>query len=129
MYQKAAPMFIVEDVDKAVTYYHEVFGAELQHRLPETAPYEWASLLIGDVEIMFWQKEAAQKEYPLIPLSSKRENSFILYIYVKDVDSLYEHVKGKETILMEPKDQPYGIREITVQDRFGIMLTFAEIAE
>gem|GEM_PF-6747130 len=29
MYQRVAPMFLVESVDKAVEWYRDVFGAEL----------------------------------------------------------------------------------------------------
>lgn len=129
MYQKAAPMFLVDDVGVALAYYQEVFDAKLQHSLPEAAPFEWVSLLLGDIEVMFWQKEAAQKEYPGVPLTSERPSNFILYVYIEDVDTLYERIKDKVTLLMEPTDQFYGIREFTVRDSLGVMLTFAQIRE
>ena len=40
MYQKVAPMLLVDDVDKAVAYYREVFDAKLQHSLSKNSPYE-----------------------------------------------------------------------------------------
>lgn len=129
MYKKVAPMLLVDDVDKAVAHYQEVFGAKLQYSLPKTSPYEWVSLLLGDVEIMFWQKEAAQKEYPGVPLTSQKPRNLILYVYVEDVDTLYNRIKDKVTVLMEPKDQSYGIREFTIQDCFDFILTFAQIKE
>ena len=61
MYRKVAPMFLVDDVDKAVRLYQEVFEAKLQHSLPDKPPFEWVSLLLENTEIMFWKKEAAQK--------------------------------------------------------------------
>jgi uncharacterized glyoxalase superfamily protein PhnB len=127
MYQKVAPMLLIDDVDKAVAYYREVFDAKLQYSLPKNSPYEWVSLLLGDVEIMFWQKEAAQREYPGFPLTAGKGGSLIVYVYVKDIDALYERIKDKVTVLMKPKDQSYGIREFTVQDCFDFMLTFAQI--
>jgi uncharacterized glyoxalase superfamily protein PhnB len=129
MYQKAAPMLLVDDVDKAVAYYQEVFGAELQYSLPENPPFEWVSLLLGDIEIMFWQKEAAQKEYPGVLFTSEKLGNFILYLYVKDVDVLYERIIDKVAVIMKPKDQSYGIREFTIRDRFDFILTFAQIKE
>jgi uncharacterized glyoxalase superfamily protein PhnB len=48
---------------------------------------------------------------------------------VKDIDTLFERIKDKVAILMKPKDQFYGIREFTVQDRFDFILTFAQIKE
>lgn len=127
MCQKVAPMLLVDDVDKAVSHYREVFDAKLQYSLPKDSPYEWASLLLGDAEIMFWQKEAAQREYPGVAVSSKKPGNLILYVYVKDIDALYRRIKNKVTVLMEPKDQFYGIREFAIQDCFDFMLIFAEI--
>ncbi len=127
MYRKVAPMLLVDDVDKALAYYREVFDAKLQYSLPKNPPYEWVSLLLGDVEIMFWLKEAAQSQYPGVALTSKKPGNLILYIYVKDIDALYGRIKDKVTVLMGPKDQFYGIRELTVKDSFDFILTFAEI--
>lgn len=129
MYEKVAPMHLVDDVDKAVAYYQEIFDAKLQYSLPKTSPYEWVSLLLGGIEIMFWQKEAAQKEYPGVSLTSEKPGNLIIYVYVADIDNLYERIKDKATILMKPKDQPYGIREFTVLDCFDIILTFAQVKE
>jgi uncharacterized glyoxalase superfamily protein PhnB len=83
--------------------------------------------LLGEVEIMFWQKEAAQRKYPGVAVTSKKPGNLILYLYVKDIDALYRRIKDKVTVLMEPKDQFYGIRELTVKDCFDFILTFAEI--
>ena len=56
MYQKVAPMFLVENVDKTVEWYKDIFGAKLQASLPKEPPFEWVSLMLGDIEIMFSQK-------------------------------------------------------------------------
>lgn len=125
MYVKVVPMLLVDDVDEAAAFYQEVFGAVLSHTLPETNPFEWVSLLFDDVEVMIWHIEAAQKECPAVSLAPAPNS--ITYVYVEDVDTLYERVREKVTVLMHPKDQPYGIREFTVQDRFGFIFTFAQI--
>ena len=85
--------------------------------------------MLGDVEIMFWQKEAAQREYPGVSITSDRPDNLILYVYVKDIDNLYARIKDKVVALTKPKDQSYGIREFTVQDCFDFVLTFAQIKE
>lgn len=120
-------MFIVEDVDEVVTYYQEVFEIKVQYILPETPPTEWVSLLIGDVELMFWQHAAAQREYPNIELTSKTAHNLILYIYMKDINTLYDRIKDQVTVLMPLKDQPYGAKEFTIQDRYHHIFTFAQM--
>lgn len=78
---------------------------------------------LDGVELMFWEKEAAQKEYPdLVILANPA--SFIAHFYVEDVDALYEWVKGKAEVLMGLRDQFYGIREFTIRDPFGFVPTF-----
>jgi uncharacterized glyoxalase superfamily protein PhnB len=129
MYRKVAPMLLIENVDQATAYYQEIFEAKLQYSLPKTSPYESVSLLLGDAEIMFWQKEAAQREYPGIPLTSGKGGNLILYVYVEEVDNLHDCIKDKVTVLGEPENQSYGIREFTLQDCFDFVLTFAEITQ
>jgi uncharacterized glyoxalase superfamily protein PhnB len=117
----------VDDAGRAVSYYEHVVGAKPQYRLPQTQPLEWASLLLGEVEIMFWQKDAAQKEYTQpLPISEKPAN-FIAYIYVDDADAIYDRIRDRIKVIMAPKEQFYGVRELTVQDPFGHVLTFAQM--
>ena len=129
MFRAVTPMLLVDDVNKAVAFYQDVLGARLRYSLPQNPPFEWASLLLGDVEFMFWQREAAQREYSDVLLSSGKPSDFMVYVYVDNVHALYELVKCKVTVLQEPKDQFYGIREFTVRDPFGFILTFAQMVE
>lgn len=101
----------------------------LQHSRPDYSPSESVSLLLDEMEIMFWKKEAAQKEYPDVPLKTEKSSNLILCLYVDNVDSLYERIKSKVSVLMKPKDQSYGIRELTVQDPFGFTWTLAQLKE
>lgn len=57
MYQKLVPMLLVDDVDRAVEWLKDVFGVGLQASLPENPSFEWVSLKLGDVEIMFSEKD------------------------------------------------------------------------
>lgn len=129
MYRKVAPMFIVEDVGLALAYYQDVFGAKLQYSHSKEPPYEWVSLRLDEVEVMFWQKHAAQRVYPTINLTSERGSDLIVYVSVDDADSLHGKIKTKVEVLMEPVDQFYGFREFTVRDRLNIIWTFAQDLE
>ena len=126
MFRKVAPMLLVEDVERGIRFYCEILGGRLAAVYPEQPPHEWASLELDGVELMLWDKGASGAEYPglEIPESSAR---VILYIYVNDVDALYKRVKDRAEVLMEPVDQFYGIREFTIHDPFGFILTFAQL--
>jgi uncharacterized glyoxalase superfamily protein PhnB len=122
-----ALMLLVENVDEALAWYGEVFGAELHASLPQTPPFEWVSLLLDDVEIMFGQKRAAQDWYSHKVTISETLANFIAYVYVKDVNSLSEQIKDKVAVIMAPTDQAYGIREFAIQDHLGFIWVFAQI--
>lgn len=127
MYQKVAPMLLVENVEEAVEWYGKVLGAKLQASLPKKPPFEWASLDLGNVEIMFSKKKSAQKWYSDAVLVSETAANFVAYIYVENANNLYEQIKDNVKIVMEPTDQWYGIREFAIRDAFGFILIFAQI--
>lgn len=125
MFRKVAPMLLVDDVDRGIRFYHDVLGGKVTAVHPEGPPHEWAALELDGVELMLWERRAAEREYPGIAVADNPA-CFIAYIYVDDVDALYERVKGKAEVLMGPVDQFYGIREFTIRDPSGFILTFAQ---
>lgn len=129
MYQKIAPMFLVANVDEAMTWYSDVLGAKLQHSLPDNPPFEWVSLLLDNTEIMIGQKQEAQKWYIDSVTISDTPSNIISYIYVDNAADLHERVKSRVRVIMEPVDQSYGIREFAVADPFGFILVFARILD
>jgi len=118
-------MLLVDDVDRGIRFYRDVLGGKLSAVYPELPPHEWASLDLDRVELMLWERRAAKREYPGLRIL-ENPAGLIIYIYVDDVDALYERVKDKAEVLMEPVDQFYGIREFTIRDPFGFILTFAQ---
>ncbi len=114
MYRKVAPMFLVENVDKSAEWYKGTFSARLQASLPKEPPFEWVSLMLDDVEIMFSKKKSAHKWYSESITIAERPANFIAYIYVEDANKLYGRIKDKVKTIMQPVDQWYGIREFMI---------------
>jgi uncharacterized glyoxalase superfamily protein PhnB len=47
------------------------------------------------------------------------------YLFVDDANALFEEYQAKGvTILRPPEDEPYGLRDFTIEDPFGHRLTF-----
>ncbi len=124
MFRKVAPMLLVEGVERGIRFYCEVLGGRLAAVYPEQPPPEWASLELDGVELTLWEKGAARAEHRGLEIP-ENPASTILYFYVDDVDALYEQVKEVAEVLMAPVDQFYGMREFTIRDPFGFILTFA----
>lgn len=129
MYHKVTPMFLVENVDEAAEWYKEIFGARSRASLPGEPPFEWVSLMLGDVEIMFSRQESAQSWYSENVIVSEKPANFVACIYVDDATDLYHRIKDRVKMIMEPVDQWYGMREFAIQDPFENTLVFAQIVE
>lgn len=55
-------MFLVDDGDRVVRFYEDVFDVKLFGSLPVTLPFEWVYLRLGEIEVVFLE-EGAQREY------------------------------------------------------------------
>jgi hypothetical protein len=61
--------------------FDEKIGATLQYTLPENPPFQWCSLLLGDMESMISLKAAAQNWYSNNVSILKMPSNNIIYIY------------------------------------------------
>ncbi len=93
----------VDDVDKAVAFLRDVFGAEatVQSGRP-------TDVHIGDSVV-------------IVSSTSEREGfPAFLYIYVDNADATYQRAMMAEAeSLEEPVDTPYGDRRAMFRDGFG----------
>jgi uncharacterized glyoxalase superfamily protein PhnB len=93
----------VSDVEKAVEFLRDVFGAAAQ-----IEPGRPTNVHIGDSVVLV--SSAAERE----PFPS------FLYVYVQDADSTYQHAMRAGAVSIEgPLDTPYGDRRAMFQDGFG----------
>ena len=129
MYENATPMILVDDVDEAVAWYQHILGATLRYTLPKSPPFQWCSLLLGNMEIMISQKAAARDWYSSNVSISTVPTNIIIYIYVTSILDLYNEIKETTKIVLELIEQPYGLYEFAIQDPFGFILVFAQVME
>ena len=61
---KLTPNLVVSNVERSVAFYRDVLGFSVEVTVPEAAPYVFASLQSGAVEIFLNAPEAASAEYP-----------------------------------------------------------------
>ena len=111
--QRGVPVLAFLDIFKTVAFYKEKLGFNKQGFVDDN----YAVIARDNVELHFWKCD--DRIHP--------ENTSC-YIYVEDVDSLYEELKAKDVIhpngLLE--DKPWGTREFAVLDDDGNMLKFGQ---
>jgi uncharacterized glyoxalase superfamily protein PhnB len=126
-YRKLTPNLLVADVSRSCDYYINVLGFEPGMTVPDEAPYVFASVTSGSVEIFFNERTVAVQEYPLLG-GRALGASGTMFIEVEGIDDLYTQLQGRVTVVMPIATRPYGMREFAITDPDGYLITFAERA-
>ncbi|TWR29690.1 glyoxalase [Mucilaginibacter pallidiroseus] len=123
--QSLSPNIFVNDVNATIDFY-KILGFETQMTVPDdgSGPLVWAMLNNGGVSIMLQSMESLGDDLPQISRTSG--GSLLLYISVDDINSLFEQVKDKVTILKGLETTFYGATEFTILDNNNYVLTFAQ---
>ncbi len=115
---RAAPVFPVDDATKSAEYYKNTLGFEIR-------------VLFGDPAFY----AVVQREGVRIHLSEREDTSrkiepCTVYVFVRDIDELYEEYNGKGVEMFSPpENQDYGMREFEMSDINGHFLVFGQTIE
>jgi len=98
------PELPVVDVEGAQEYYRDVLGCEIEWTYPGK---EVGAVSSGETAIFFRRREGGFEPS-------------VHWIYSDEVDSLYNHLKTKGALIVEPiEDKPWGLRQFTIADNDG----------
>ena len=116
MKTKVVPMIHVPDVRAAAAWY-ETIGFRRHGAHEECGEMTWASLFLGDTEIML---NAGGKA------SAAHRRELDLYVHVEDVDALYATLKTRVELVEGLHDTEYGMREFIIRDPNRFWITFGQ---
>lgn len=112
------PYLVLSDATRAIEFYKKAFGAKVRevHYTPDGKVMN-AGLKIGDSIILM------SDEFPMGPCKSPQtlgNTTFVVHIYVKDVDKLFSQaVAAGATVTMPLMDAFWGDRYAQLKDPFG----------
>ena len=124
-YHSVNPYLVVRNADRAIEFYKRAFGAEERFRMhgPDGKTIMHADLKIGDSVFMLTE------EYPNMKALSPESiggSPVSLYVYVKDVDSVFNQAVSEGATILHPvNDQFYGDRSGYLKDPFGHLWSIA----
>jgi PhnB protein len=124
-YHSVNPYLVVRNADKAIEFYKTAFGAEERFRMhgSDGKTIMHAELKIGDSVFMLTEESPDMKA--LSP-ESIGGSPISLYVYVKDVDSVFNQAISEGATVLHPvKDQLYGDRFGYLKDPFGHLWSIA----
>ena len=121
MTQIVTPYLLYEDVGAAIDWLGEAFGFREELRYPEPdGRISHAEVRVGEASIMLGN--------PGPDYRSPRHTgcvSQMVVVQVDDADAHFERARDAgATILAEPADQPYGVRDYRVEDLEGHRWSF-----
>ena len=119
---KICPVFVVPDVVKTAEYYRDVLGFKLLSYFLD--PPVYAMLERDGVEIHFGKSDNGES---VTNESARKGLGIDAYVFVKDVQSLYEEFMERGADVIEgPIKREYECTEIVVRDCNGFSLAFGE---
>ncbi len=120
---RIAPVLGCRDVHEAVAFYTGILGFGCPHGVfegvdpDEGGVYAIVTRAGVDLHLQIRRREV----YP--PTRERIESE--VYVFVDDADALFEELHGRgATILREPEDAPYGLRDFVVEDPDGHRIVF-----
>jgi uncharacterized glyoxalase superfamily protein PhnB len=116
-----SPALAVRDMKETIEFYTQKLGFTLGMTFPGPDSPEYADLSKDSMVLMFLP--AANLG---IGADASLGTGVNLYLQIDaDIDAYYDEVKKKGVkIVADIKDEPFGIRDFTVEDSNGYLLTF-----
>ena len=123
------PMLNVSDIDASLGFSRDALGFEVVSDPAAVKEWRWATIRSGRTELMLSQTESGPGlERSPDPHADTRWPT-IFYFYPEDVASLYAQVVAAGYQPTPLIDTIYGMREFSLLDPDGHMLSFGEDAD
>lgn len=126
--KKLTPNLIVADVARSLAWYRDVLGFEVAMTVPPSdaaAPFAFAMVKSGGVEVMLNSIESATSEYPAFK-GRAIGGTLTLFMDVANITQVHAALKDRVTIVMPLEKKWYGVTEFAFTDPDGYIITFAE---
>jgi catechol 2,3-dioxygenase-like lactoylglutathione lyase family enzyme len=119
------PNLLVHDIDASTAFYRDILGFSVKQTVPDRAPFVFVWLERDGVLVFLNDPAAVEKDVPGAAARPAGGTSTLFFV-VTGVDELHAAVAGKARVVMSLRTQFYGMREFSVEDPDGHLLTFAE---
>jgi len=115
------PTLTVNDIAKSISWYRDVLGFTVADEMKHEEQLVGAVIKAGNAEFLLGQDDWAKGK------DRSKGVGFRLYcVSVQDIDQIATDIKARGgEIDQEPKDQPWGARDLSVVDPDGFKITIS----
>ena len=115
----AYPLLYVEDMERARAFYCDQLGFTLKGRWDPDGVFSWCALALQGAEIMLQRAEPED-----LSALRKGRSDVALFFLCKDVDALFETLRGRGVEVDAPSNAFYGMRQLLLKDPDGRRICF-----
>jgi lactoylglutathione lyase len=112
VFTDAFPIISTPDIQRALAFYRDLLGGEVEYRFPPEGEPGYVALNVGSGHLGIG----------LVPdaATGPGDQRFSLWVYADDCDEAVERLRaGGATVTEEPADRPWGERVARVLDPDG----------
>lgn len=124
--QGVCALLQVFDMPTSLRFYRDVLGFEIVATSPRQGDhFDWGLLRLNDAHLML--NTAYEEDSRPAAGDTDRFDAHgdtCLYFRCPDVDAAYEHLRSHGINVAEPKNAPYGMRQLYLTDPDGYSLCF-----
>ena len=124
-FTSVTPNLLVQSIDRSTAFYRDVLGFSVKQTVPDAPPFVFVWLERDGVPVFLNDARAAAHDVP-DATSRPPGGTATMFFVLTGVDALHAKVAPLAKVVMPLKTQFYGMREFSVEDPDGHLLTFAE---
>ena len=126
--QNMVPMLNVSNIESSLEFYRDALDFRVVSDSAAVRQWHWATIRSGHSELMLSQTESPPQQGE--PIDPHRNTAWpcIFYFYADDVERLYAQVIARGCRPTPIVDTRYGMREFSLQDPDGHLLSFGQDA-
>jgi glyoxylase I family protein len=118
--QSCRPLLNVADIETSLSFWRDLIGFEEVQRFDYEGQLVFASLRLGDVQLML----NARGGDPAPRRARPHYTEAVIYFGVDSVHDLVRDLRAKGCDAPDPEAQEYGLDEITLRDPDGYEIAF-----
>ena len=117
-FQNLTPMLWTKNLEETITFYTTILGFICSEYNKD---WKWAALHKDEIEIML--------AYPNEHMNQEIGFSGSFYFKVDEVESLWNDLKNKTTVVYDLETFEWGMKEFAIKDNNGYLLQFGQNIE